>query len=219
LSQQLAYIYGPEYIRDLGDLSSKYLDEFLASGAIRLNRLQLGNDNARYFNAGINDSSFNLDTAYEDQEHNLNPNAKALLEYIDLSNLTNLTQTLDVTGCLKLKTLRALGTNYTMLSVPAGNVLHTMYLPKTVTTLILLQSQALTDVIRNKADCITATAPNNTPVQGLYYEGITDRMYVDDSDWQTLYNVYSAYTSRIESRDFTTSIYAAGHSINAVSQY
>ena len=219
LSQQLAYIYGPEYVRDLGDLSNKYLDEFLASGAIRLNRLQLGNDNANYFNAGINDKSFNLDTAYEDQAHNLNHNAKALLEYIDLSNLTGLTSTLDVTGCLKLKTLRALGTNYTMLSVPAGNVLHTMYIPKTVTTLILLQSQALVDVIRDKNNCITATAPNNEPVSGLYFEGITDHMNVASSNWATLSMLYNGGISRLESGDWTSSIYETEHHTNAVAQY
>lgn len=219
LSQQLAYIYGPEYVRDLGDLSSKYLDEFLAAGAIRLNRLQLGNDNANYFNAGMNDSSFQLDTSYEDSEHNLNKNAKALLEYIDLSNLTNLTQTLDVTGCLKLKEIRALGTNYTMLSVPAGNVIHTAYLPKTVTTLILLQSQALNTVIRNKADCITATAPNNTPVRGLYLENITDRMNISNDNWTTLSMLYTSGFSRSASRDFTTAIYESGHPTNAIAQY
>ena len=39
LSQQLAYIRGPEYLSSLGDLSLKYLNEFDCSPAYRLREL------------------------------------------------------------------------------------------------------------------------------------------------------------------------------------
>lgn len=48
LSQQLAYLPGAEYISDLGDLSTKYFNQFNIGGAYRLRSLKLGSDNTEY---------------------------------------------------------------------------------------------------------------------------------------------------------------------------
>jgi hypothetical protein len=50
LQQQLIYIYGPQYIKTLGDLSTKYLDEISIVSATRLRELILGNDIEGYYN-------------------------------------------------------------------------------------------------------------------------------------------------------------------------
>ena len=178
LSQQLVYIYGPAYLRDIGDLSTKYLDRLTLAAAVRLNRLILGNDDPLYRNDGATSESIKIESPYRDASGVLNPNAKSLLEYLDLSNLANMRGSLDMTGCLKLNTVRALGSSLTAISLPEGNVVSTLYLPSTNEDFVLIQGQKLNEVIRNRANCITSTAPDNTPVTGLYLENITDKMDV-----------------------------------------
>ena len=182
LSQQLVYIYGPEYIRDLGDLSLKYLDRFFCGDAIRLNRLQIGNDNPSYKNTGIVTGAFELDTAYYGSGGILNKNAKALLEYVDVSNLSGLTGALDLSGCLKLKTVKALGTKYNTITVPEGNVVQTLYLPSVTNTFVQIKSQRLSQIIRAKNLASDHHTGGNAAV-GLYIENLTDRMNVSkDTD-------------------------------------
>ena len=182
LSQQLVYIYGPEYIRDLGDLSLKYLDRFFCGDAIRLNRLQIGNDNPLYKNTGIVTGAFELDTAYYGSGGILNKNAKALLEYVDVSNLSGLTGALDLSGCLKLKTVKALGTKYNTITVPEGNVVQTLYLPSVTNTFVQIKSQRLSQIIRVKNLASDYYTGGNAAV-GLYIENLTDRMNVSkDTD-------------------------------------
>ena len=197
LSQQLVYIYGPEYIRDLGDLSLKYLDRFFCGDAIRLNRLVIGNDNPLYKNDGMS-GAFSLDTSYyssfvgEDGTKKLNPNAKALLQYIDLSNLGGLSGGLDLSGCLKLNTLKARGTNYSGITVPEGNVIETLYLPASTQSFVQIQAQKLNKVIRNAnlASDYEQKKVGSTQAVGLFIEKLTDRMNVSrDAD------IYDVYTS------------------------
>jgi hypothetical protein len=96
LSQQLIYIRGPQYISDFGDLSLKYLNEFDCTPAVRLRRLQLGNTASGYFNTNLASKDFELDSAAGSK------NAKTLLEYLDLSQLSQMGDSLDVGGCTKL---------------------------------------------------------------------------------------------------------------------
>lgn len=190
LSQQFVYLYGPAYIRDLGDLSLKYLDRLFCDSAIRLNRLVIGNDNPNYFNNGLTDDAFNLDTAYYTTTQTLNPNAKALLEYLDLSNLGGLTGSLDLSGCLKLKTIKALGTKYNTITIPDGNVIESIYLPSTTTVLVQRQSQKLNKVIRTKSEAIDYGNPNGGASVGLYIENITDRMNISLAYENDIVNEY-----------------------------
>ena len=127
------YIYGPEYISDLGDLSLKYLDEFWTAAATRLKRLQLGNDLPGYQNNNLESDQLKLECGAESL------NAKTLLSYLDLSNLAKLTKGLDVSGCIKLETLKALGTNLPNITLPKGNVIKTLYLPNTIKTIQLIE--------------------------------------------------------------------------------
>ena len=187
LSQQLVYINGPSYLRDIGDLSTKYLDRLTLGTAIRLNRLVLGNDHPLYRNDGATSDSIRIESPYRNG-NTLNPNAKALLEYLDLSNLSGMRGGLDVTGCLKLKTVRLLGSSLSSITLPEGNVVETLYLPRATEDFVLIQGQRLTDVIRDKNNCITLYAPNHQPVTGLYIENVTDEMDVEaDADLITQY--------------------------------
>jgi len=162
---------------------------FFASAAVRLNSLIIGNDNPLYKNGGMNSGTLQLDSSYTTSEGKLNANAKALLETLDVSNIAGLNQTLDVSGCLKLKTLKTLGTNLLTIDVAKGNVLRRAYFPATMTALNLIQSQALNTVVRNRE--LTYSYNGNTPAEGLYYENITDKMSVKtDEDFLVLYQTY-----------------------------
>lgn len=174
-TQQLAYVYGPEYISDLGDLSKKYLNEFFAATAKRLRTLKVGSEYPGYMNKGLTDKNFSLNSAayLTDSQGNqhVNTNAKSLLQELDISNLSGLSANLDISGCTKLKILKALGTNLTSVAIPSGNIIERMYLPSTINSIELIEPQALTSLIEDKAD---ASYGNNK--DGLYIEGLTDKL-------------------------------------------
>lgn len=172
LSQQLVYIRGPEYISDMGDLSLKYLNEFDCSPAIRLQKLQLGNDTEGYRNDGLD--SFVIDSAEG------STNAKKLLQYLDISRLSKLTNPLDLGGCYKLNTLKALGTKISSVTLPKGNVLHTIYLPDTITSLEIFTPSVLKNILTER--------PNNTDPKGLYIENLTNKLEEQITD-KTVNNI------------------------------
>ena len=178
-TQQLVYIYGPAYLRDIGDLSLRYLDQLDINPAIRLNRLVLGNDNPLYRNDGATLASIQINSPYKDASGALNPNAKSLLEYLDLSNLSNMKGGIDVTGCLKLKTVRALGSSLTAINLPEGNVISTLYLPDTNEDIILIKSQALDTIIRNESQCLSSNFDDHISAPGLFIKAVTTELNVE----------------------------------------
>lgn len=157
LSQQLAYIRGPRYLSDIGDLSLHYLNELSQlNTANRLRRLIVGNEYPGYKNENL--------TA-------LSIGAKGLLSEVDLTNLSKLTADPDVSGCPKLEILKALGTNFGTLSLPSGSMLKRVYLPATIAELRFVKPLALRRIITNPAN---AAYQNNT--DGLYIEGLTNML-------------------------------------------
>lgn len=190
-TQQLVYLYGPEYIADLGDLSLKYLNEFFGQYAVKLQHLKVGNENPGYQNSGLNDDNFKLDSAAYIPDAGgttvANPNAKTLLSTLDVSNLSALTQGLDLSGCTKLKVLKALGTNLPDVTLPDGNILETVYLPSTITSIRLIEPQALTAIIEDPSH---ANYLQND--KGLFIQGLTDQLETEtDADAVTKINSYA----------------------------
>lgn len=166
LSQQLAYIRGPEYVSDLGDLSDKYINDLDYTPAIRLRRFKLGSLKDGYYNDNVKAAMVSA-LSVEPGE-----NAKGLLKYMDLSNLSQLSGNLKLTGCEKLETLMATGTTLSSVSFTEGNMLKSLYLPKTVVNLTLKQPLELRGLLK------TAPTLDNTPT-GLYVENLTDKLDVD----------------------------------------
>lgn len=177
LSQQLAYIRGPEYLSDVGDLSRKYVNELDCTKAIRLKALRLGSEEDGYKNAGLSSGDLVIGGSADSQ------NSKQLLQFVDLTNLSGLTGNRDMSYCLKLQTFKALGTEITSAIFPNGNVLKRVYLPSTVTQLILQQPLVLTDLITDKAN----TRGENA-LDGLYIEGLTDDLGNLDKEVNNLKN-------------------------------
>lgn len=167
LSQQLAYIRGPEYLSSLGDLSLKYLNEFDCSPAYRLRELQLGNETDGYYNRGMSTTDLVIGGGLKDTN-----GGKGLLSLIDLTNLNELAGSIDLSGCLKLEVFKALGTKIPSISFANGNILKRVYLPNTINNLTLLQPLLLTKLITSK-DNAKDNVDGNI---GLYVQDLTDKL-------------------------------------------
>ena len=172
LTQQLAYVYGPQFISDLGDLSNKYLNVFQSEGAIRLRNLQIGNDKPGYKN--------NQFTDLDRQENNENSaQAKTLLENIDFSNLAEFAGTYDVSGCLKLKSFKALGTKLTQVPFARGNLLEKVYFPASIDRLQFEAPLSLTNIITDPNRVSWVEQENewvHNNDNGLYVENLTNKL-------------------------------------------
>lgn len=167
LSQQLAYIRGPEYLSSLGDLSLKYLNEFDCSPAYRLRELQLGNETDGYYNQGMSAADLTIGGGLKDAN-----GGKGLLSFVDLTNLNDLTGSIDLSGCLKLEIFKALGTQIPNVTFANGNILKRVYLPNTINNLTLLQPLSLTTLITNKNNAKDNVDDNI----GLYIQDLTDKL-------------------------------------------
>lgn len=174
-SQQLMYVANPEYIADLGDLSVKYPDELLIGGLKRLKRFKLGSDIPGYFNNNkIGSLAFNFGFDTEGEP------SYPLLEEVNLTNVGSptLSTSVDFSGCEKLKTFRALGTQITGINLASGVQIETLHLPQTISGLTLLEPVALPAVLSSPG-VWNSEEENEGFNKGLYIEGITN---VDKSD-------------------------------------
>ena len=123
------YLYGASKIKDLGDLSSKYVGTLDVSKATKLTELKVGNSNANYSNTNLTD----LQIGNND-----------LLQVLDVRNCPNLTQPINVSGCKNIKTIYATGTSITSVNLANGGNLETLTLPNTITNLTLKNQPSIT---------------------------------------------------------------------------
>lgn len=166
LTQQLVYLGGGEYIADLGDLGTKYLDEFVATTLKRLMSLRLGSDVPGYFNNQLNSKNCQIGANAYNLDGSRNTEAKTLLKEIVLTGLTGLDGELDVSGSEKLKSLRALRTILTSVVLADGVQIETLHLPNTITNISLIEPVALQGILTSE----TVTPED----KGLFIEGITN---------------------------------------------
>lgn len=174
LTQQLVYLGGGEYIADIGDLGTKYLDEFVATTLKRLTSLRLGSDAEGYFNSQLDSSNCQIGANALNQDGSPNKEAKTLLQELVLTGLTKLNSTIDVSGSEKLKILRALRTIITSVNLADGTQIETLHLPNTITNITLTEPVALKGIITKEAV--------NPDDKGLFIEGITNSNGNYDND-------------------------------------
>ncbi|MDR2146067.1 MAG: hypothetical protein LBE91_06385 [Tannerella sp.] len=62
---------------------------------------------------------------------------KLILKKVDVRNCPNLTEPLDLSGCVNLEEVYAEGTNISMVVLPEAGVLHTLHLPASIVNLTL----------------------------------------------------------------------------------
>jgi hypothetical protein len=123
-------IYGASAIKDLGDLSGKYLGTLDVSKALNLSRLRIGSQISGYSNQNLRTLFIGNNT---------------LLEELDITNCPNLKQSIDLTGCPSIKRVSAAGTGISSVLLPKGGLLVSLTLPSTANTLILENQQFITN--------------------------------------------------------------------------
>jgi hypothetical protein len=89
-------VFNASAIRDFGDLSKAYPKTVSVGNASRMKKLTLGNSTTGYDNTVFT---------------TLTTDANPLLEELDVTNISSLTQTLDLHKLVNLKKLKAFGTN------------------------------------------------------------------------------------------------------------
>ena len=168
-AEQLLYIYGADYMKDIGDISLLYPREFELTSASHMQRIILGNDTPGYYNNKLKSPKF-------DAEGN-SASGKPLLKEVVFTNVKidgDTLQALDFGSAEKLQIFRALGMNISTVTFANGVALHTLHLPSTVTKFVLKEARSLTDVI-TQYETPTRNADKSWNAQrGLYIQGLTD---------------------------------------------
>lgn len=128
-------IYGARDISSLGDLSNLYAKEIIIGNCVKLTDLTIGCSDAgpsgeQYCNPNLTTVSTGHNT---------------LLQKIDVSNCPNLKGTLNLSGCINLKEVKAKGTGLASLSLPDGGYVNKLELPRSFNNLILKGQKYLTN--------------------------------------------------------------------------
>lgn len=181
--EQLLYIYGMNQMADLGEMHNLYWQEFEISGdARKLTTLNLGYDGEsttdvdaqgrpqKWYNKNMNLPTIPGKKPESELEYGL-----PLLQEVNLSNITinNGSPTLDLTSCEKLKNLRATGSNYQNFSFAEGVALDTLYLPKSITRIQLIEANLLDKLLTTyTTPTRNASTGKLEATRGLYIEGL-----------------------------------------------
>lgn len=147
-------IYGASAIKDLGDLSGKYLGTLDVSKAMNLSKLRIGSQVIGYSNQNL---------------RNLFVGNNTLLEELDISNCPNLKQAVDLSGCTAIKNVYAAGTGITSVLLPKGGLLYSLILPNTANTLILDNQKFIKNSnLTFTASSITTLVIKDCPLMNVY---------------------------------------------------
>ena len=131
VTEMETWIFSADLITDIGDISRLYANEVTLTNATRLKRLQIGSGDTGYSNANL---------------HTLNVQNSVLLEYIDVRNCPNLATTINLSNANRLTEAYFDGTAITGVDLPDGGALETLHLPGTITALVLMNLNKLTDL-------------------------------------------------------------------------
>lgn len=131
LNDKETYVYGASNIKDLGDLSSKYVGTLDVSKATKLSKLIVGNSKTNYSNTNLT---------------SLKIGNNKLLKYLDVRNCPNLAEALDLSGCENIQEIYATGTSIPSVTLAKGGNLRKITLPATITNLTL-KNQPLIETI------------------------------------------------------------------------
>ena len=128
-SDAVLRIYSADQMKSLGDLSGFYVGAVSFAGATKLQSVKLGDADEEYSNENLTEVTFGTNK---------------LLTSVDLRNCPNLTGVIDVSHCENLATFHAEGTSINGVSLADGGMIESVYLPDTITNLILRNLSHLT---------------------------------------------------------------------------
>lgn len=146
------YIYSADRIKSVGDLSGLQVGYANFAAATKLQTLKLGDDDANYENT-------NLKELYVGNNE--------LLKEIDITNCsalgTDQQKSVDLSGCVSLKSVLAEGTALNGIELPNGGHITTLKLPATLTNFTILNQQNLATLTFEGLTALTTLHVENTP--------------------------------------------------------
>lgn len=148
-SDAVLRIYSADQIKSLGDLSGFYVGAVSFAGATKLQSVKLGDADEEYSNENLTEVTFGTNK---------------LLTSVDLRNCPNLTGVIDVSHCENLATFHAEGTSINGVSFADGGMIESVYLPDTITNLIL----------RNLSHLATLSLNDYSNISTLWIENVDD---------------------------------------------
>lgn len=183
LNDTETYVYSAPSIKAIGDLSGLKVGFADFSPAINLQEIVIGNSSSSYSNP-------NLKELYFGNNQNL--------KKVDVRNCTELTMTVDLSGCTNIENVYFSGTKVTGVVLPNGAPVKNLYLPSTVTDLTLRNLTKLsTFSIAGYSNISTLRLEgNSTAVNSLtIFNGIQTgaRVRILDVDWS--FSSESSWTS------------------------
>ena len=125
------YIFSSSQLADIGDISGLMPGYCDFSNAVRLQHLVIGSGASGYSNPKL--------------EHLTVGNLPLLLD-IDVRNCPNLAETVDLSGCVNLETIRFGGTAITGVQLANGGAVKTLQLPASITNLTLRNLKQLSSL-------------------------------------------------------------------------
>ena len=84
-----------------------------------------------------------------------------LLRTLDVRNCPNLTQAVDISGCVNIEHVYFDGTAITGLELPKGGIIKTLHLPETLTSLSVLDHAGITDFVLPSVDNLSTCRLEN----------------------------------------------------------
>lgn len=191
------YIYDASRLASVGDLSGLKVGLADFSRATKLQEIKVGDANSSYTNGNLT---------------NLVLGNNTLLRTLDVRNCNNLTQAVDVSGCLNIEELYFDGTAITGLNLPNGGIISTLHLPDTVTNLTIRNQQKITDFELNSYSQITTLRIENSSIDELQILlGMSDngRVRLIGVNWET--ETYDEAAALIEKLDKSRGLDAYGN--------
>lgn len=123
------YVYSASQLASIGDISGLKVGFADLSMATKLQSLKIGDSNSNYSNGNLTELTLGNNT---------------LLQTIDARNCPNLTQAIDLSGCINVENVYFGGTAITSCNLPNGGVLKVLQLPSTITNLTIRNQPSLT---------------------------------------------------------------------------
>ena len=173
-----SYILNPELIADLGDLSDKYLGSWNMPNN-KLTELKFGRSSrshpntnyTKYYNSLLTNLNIGTTTPY--------------LRYLNIARCIGLIS-LDVSNCNKLEEIDAEGANnLTSITFPSDSILKKLYLPKSLTNIVIDNQPYLTTIEFDEIPSMSKIHLNNVSEYNSY--PLAKKSFENDQNTVTYY--------------------------------
>jgi hypothetical protein len=132
-----AYLLGIGNLKDLGDLSNKYVQKFIMSGDNKLRTLTFGNPHKDYYNPFWKPKSGNATP--------IGISGCTYLRHFNLQNCSTYNAEIDFRSCPVIETILLTGSSTSGISLPVNGILKELRLPTSISKLNINSHQYLTD--------------------------------------------------------------------------